>query len=57
MKQFVIRYGNYKMSEIEKREIPEKEKFDALRKVADAVRYCELGMATIDETMKTIAEA
>jgi len=57
MKQFVIRYGNYKMSEIEKREIPENEKFDALRKVADAVRYCELGMVTIDETTKTIAEA
>lgn len=57
MKQFVIRYFNWKVGEILKRDLPENEKNEIIRRINRAVHYCEEGAMTIDEVMKEIAEA
>ena len=57
MKQFIIRYANWKIDEIQKRETTEHEKHLALRKVYNATFHAELQDAPIDEIMKAIAEA
>lgn len=57
MKQFVIRYANWKIDEIQKRKTTEQEKHSALRKVYNATFNAKLETAPIDEIMKAIAEA
>lgn len=57
MKQFVIRYFNWKVGEILERDLPENEKNEIIRRINRAVHYCEAGAMTIDEVMKEIAEA
>lgn len=57
MKQFIIRYANWKIDEIQKRETTEQEKHRALRKVYNATFHAQMETAPIDEIMKAIAEA
>ena len=57
MKQFVIRYYNWKVDEILKRECSEEEKTSAIRRMNHALHYCENAMITIDECMRIISEA
>ena len=55
-KQFIIQYANFKMSEIEKRDVSESEKIQQMQAITRCVYYVENGIITIDECMKTIAE-
>ena len=69
MKRFVIEYANYKLSELEKEAKtailcaePENVIFvndtynKAMQEITRAVRRCELGYTTIDETMRQISD-
>lgn len=55
-KQFIIQYANFKMSEIESRNISKPEKIEQMQVVTRCVYHVENGFMTIDECMKTIAE-
>ena len=56
IKRFVTEYANYRIDSLSKNGIS-KEAAEAIRKIDQAVRYCEQGMLTIDQTIQTINEA
>ena len=58
MENFVIKYANNKMDRIEKDgNISDAEKLQRQRRITKATFNYEFGYATLDETMRTIADA
>ena len=55
VKRFVTEYANYKINLLYKRETLDKTA-EAIRRIDNAVRMCEAGLLTIEETIRIINE-